>query len=171
MRYFLLSVTALLVAAVAVVSFAWAQQTQHMGGGHDAGAHGQPGPAPNGSDERQLVRFPDPLRERTLANMRDHLLALQEIQQALAHDNEDHAAQIAEQRLGMSSLSLHEAHEVAQYMPEGMQAVGTEMHRNASRFALAAQNAGVTGDLKAALAALSDVTGACVACHAAYRLH
>jgi len=121
-------------------------------------------------DQRQFVRFPDALRDHTLANMRDHLLALQEIQEALARGKEDLAAQIAERRLGMSSLSLHGAHEVAQYMPQGMQDAGTEMHRNASRFALEAQNAGVTGDLKPALDALSKVTAACVGCHAGYRL-
>ena len=102
--------------------------------------------------------------------MRDHLLALQEIQEALGRGQEDAAGRIAEQRLGMSSLGLHGAQEVAKYMPQGMQNVGTEMHRNASRFALAAQNAGVTGDLKPALEALSKVTAACVGCHAAYRL-
>ena len=51
-----------------------------------------------------------------------------------------------------------------------MQDVGTTMHRSASRFAIEAQNAGVTGDLKPALQALSTVTAACVECHSAYRL-
>ena len=120
------------------------------------------------NDPREFVQFPDALRQRTLANMRDHLLSLQQIQEALARGQEDTAARIAEQRLGMSSLSLHEAHEVAKYMPEGMQAAGTEMHRSASRFAIEAQNTGVTGDLKPALEALSKVTAAC--CHAGYRL-
>ncbi len=55
-------------------------------------------------------------------------------------------------------------------MPQGMQDAGTEMHRNASRFAVEAQNAGVTGDLKPALDALSKVTAAGVGCHAGYRL-
>ena len=55
-------------------------------------------------------------------------------------------------------------------MPQGMQDAGTEMHRNASRFAVEAQNAGVTGGLKPALDALSKVTAACVGCHAGYRL-
>jgi hypothetical protein len=101
--------------------------------------------------------------------MRDHLLALQEIQEALAAKQEDKAARVAEERLGMTSLQLHGAHEVAKYMPQGMQDIGSEMHRSASRFAIEAQNAGVTGDLRPALAALSKVMGQCVGCHAGYR--
>jgi hypothetical protein len=77
---------------------------------------------------------------------------------------------VAEQRLGMSSLSLHGAHEEARYMPHGMQDIGTQMHRNASRFAIEVQNASAPGDLKPALESLSKATGVCVACHAAYRL-
>jgi cytochrome c556 len=44
------------------------------------------------------------------------------------------------------------------------------MHRNASRFAQAATDASVTGDLSAALNALAEVTASCVACHDGYRL-
>lgn len=149
-------------AALASLSLAWAQHDHHGGGGH--------GTAGNVKDSREFVRFPDALREHTLTNMRDHLLALQEIQEALGRGQEDAASRIAEQRLGMSSLGLHGAQEVAKYMPQGMQDAGTEMHRNASRFALAVQNAGVTGDLKPGLEALSKVTAACVGCHAAYRI-
>ena len=40
--------------------------------------HATPGEAP--SDARQVVHFPEQVRIHTLANMRDHLLALQQIQ-------------------------------------------------------------------------------------------
>jgi hypothetical protein len=158
----------LFVGILPGLPLAWGQHSEHtehtqqIGRGHDAAG-------PN-TDAREFVRFPDALRQHTLANMRDHLLALQEIQEALARGQEDLATRTAEQRLGMSSLGLHEAHEVAKYMPEAMQAIGTEMHRSASRFAIEAQNTGVTGDLKPALEALSKVTTACVYCHAGYRL-
>ena len=121
-------------------------------------------------DTRTIVHFPENLRIHTLANMRDHLLALSEIQDALARERFDQAAEIAEQRLGMSSLSLHGAHEVGPYMPQAMAAIGTEMHRSASRFAVAASNAAVVGDIKPALAALSAVIRQCVACHSGYRV-
>jgi cytochrome c556 len=44
------------------------------------------------------------------------------------------------------------------------------MHHAASRFAVTAQEAAVTGDLARALGGLAEVTQQCVACHAAYRL-
>lgn len=122
------------------------------------------------ADTRQAVKFPKALREHTLANMRDHLLALQQIQESLARQEFDAAAAIAEQRLGMSAMKLHGAHEVGKFMPPGMQQAGAAMHRSASRFALAAQDAGATGDLGPALDALSQITAQCVACHAGYRV-
>jgi hypothetical protein len=128
------------------------------------GAHG------SGDDRRMPVRFPDAMRVHTLANMRDHLSALGEIQQHLASGDFDQASEVAERRLGMSSLALHGAHDVARFMPQGMQDAGTAMHRSASRFALVAKDASVSGDLKAPLAALAHLSGTCVACHAAYRL-
>jgi hypothetical protein len=122
------------------------------------------------SDARQIIEFPREMKEHTLANMRDHLLALQEIQTALSREEYDRAADIAENRLGMSSLGSHGAHEVSRFMPEGMRAAGSNMHRSASRFALASRDTSVTGNVKPALAALGEVTAACVACHAGYAL-
>jgi hypothetical protein len=123
------------------------------------------------SDPRQLVVFPEPMRIHTIANMRDHLLALQEIDLALSRSDFDEASSVAEKRLGMSSLEAHGAAHLAPYMPQGMQDVGTRMHRAASRFAIEAQSAGVSNDVRPALAALGEVMQQCVACHASYRLH
>jgi hypothetical protein len=134
---------------------------------HDPAQH-KPASKP-AADTRVAVRFPAQLREHTLANMRDHLLALAEIQASLSKGAFDAAGKTAEERLGMTSLKLHGAHEVAKYMPKGMQEAGSAMHRSASGFSLEAQNASVTGDLKPALAALAQTTQTCVACHAAYR--
>ncbi|MEY2653745.1 MAG: hypothetical protein RLZZ524_773 [Pseudomonadota bacterium] len=122
-------------------------------------------------DTRELVRYPEAMRVHTLANMRDHLLALSQIQAALARGDFDAAADTAEQRLGMSSLKSHGAHDASRLMPQGMQDIGTAMHRSASRFATAAKDASVSGDVRAALTALVSVTEACVACHAGYRLN
>jgi hypothetical protein len=123
------------------------------------------------ADARQLVTLPDPMRQRTLSNMRDHLLALQEIDVALANGDYDKAANVAETRLGMSSLEAHGAAHLAPFMPKGMQDIGTGMHRAASRFAVDAQNAAASNDLRPALGSLGAVMQQCVACHAAYRLH
>jgi hypothetical protein len=123
------------------------------------------------ADARQLVIFPEPMRLHTITSMRDHLLTLQEIDVALSKNAFDKAANIAEQRLGMSSLELHGAAHIAPSMPQGMQDIGTQMHRAASRFAIDAQTASVNNDVRPALAALGAVMQQCVACHAAYRLH
>jgi hypothetical protein len=126
---------------------------------------------PNAANDARIeVAFPPALKEHTLRNMRDHLLALQLIQDALSRGDFETASQIAETRLGLSSLRLHGAHDVTKYMPAGMQDIGSGMHAAASGFALEASNAGATGDVQKAIAALSLVTSQCVACHAAYRL-
>lgn len=136
---------------------------------HDHSSASAPAPA-KVEDKREFVKYPPQLVEHTLANMRDHLLALQEIQDHLGMGHFDVAAKIAESRLGMSSLGLHGAQDVAPYMPQGMQDAGAAMHKAASRFAVAATDAGVTNDYKAALTALGQVTATCVGCHAGYRL-
>ena len=136
---------------------------------HQPGASSQVQAA--SADPRELVRFPEPMRLHTIANMRDHLQSLQAIDIALSRGDFDKAASVAESRLGMSSLEAHGAAHLAPYMPKGMQDIGTRMHRAASRFAVEAQNAGVSNDVKPALAALGDVMEQCVACHATYRLH
>lgn len=102
-----------------------------------------------------------------LANMRDHLMTLNEIHTLLGRGELDKAGDVAEARIGMSSMIAHNAAHMAPYMPKEMQAIGTEMHHAASRFAMTAKE----GDLKAAVAALSKVTEQCVACHNAYRLN
>lgn len=119
------------------------------------------------ADERQKVDLPDMMRQHMLANMRDHLMTLNEIHTLLGRGELDKAGDVAEARIGMSSMVAHNAAHMAPYMPKEMQAIGTEMHHAASRFAMTAKE----GDLKAAVAALSKVTEQCVACHNAYRLN
>ena len=157
--------TFLAVTVLCAISLTVGVASAQHPGHHDRKEHGAAA-----MDTRMLVKFPPELIEHTFANMRDHLLSLQEISEALAQGQSDRAAAIAEKRLGMSSLPLHGAEEVAKYMPQGMRDAGTQMHRAASRFAIEAQNSGVTGDLKPALRQLSEVMNACVGCHAGYRL-
>ncbi len=126
--------------------------------------------SPGMGDTRELVTLPPMMREHMLANMRDHLATLNEIQTALAHNEFDKAADIAENRIGMSSLASHDAAHMAPYMPKPMQEIGTAMHRAASRFARAAQEAAVDRNDAAVLGRLAAVTQQCVACHSSYRL-
>jgi hypothetical protein len=118
-------------------------------------------------DTRTKVEFPDMMKAHMLGNMRDHLQAISEIQAALATGKLDKAGEIAEARIGMSSLIAHDAAHMAPFMPKGMQDIGTEMHHAASRFAITASE----GDLPKALDALSKVTEQCVACHMNYRVN
>ena len=83
------------LAANAVMESAGAQDHQHR----------MTEPPAAQADARQLVKFPDPMRLHTITSMRDHLLALQEIDVALSKNDFDKASRIAEQRLGMSSLA------------------------------------------------------------------
>jgi hypothetical protein len=118
-------------------------------------------------DTRTKVDMPDMMKTHMLGDMRDHLQALNEIQAALAKGEFDKAADIAEARIGMSSLIAHDASHMAPFMPKGMQDIGTEMHHAASRFAMTAME----GDLSRSLDALSKVTEQCVACHMSYRVN
>lgn len=160
---------AVIIAAVSSL-VAWAADIASAQHHHQKGGTARREQGPPATDARVFVRFPKVHVEHTLANMRDHLAAVQEINAAMADGKFDLAARIAESRLGMSSLRSHGAHEVGKFMPKGMQEIGTAMHRAASQFALEAQNAGVTGDMQPALKALGETLSACVGCHAGYRL-
>src|SRR5579859_3067832 len=70
------------------------------------------------TDTREFVKFPPELVEHTMANMRDHLATLQQINEALATGEPEKAGKITEERLGMSSLRLHGAAEVAKRSEE-----------------------------------------------------
>lgn len=124
-----------------------------------------------GADPRERVDLPPPMREHMLANMRDHLAAIESIARLLAEGRYGEAADTAETRLGMSAMQAHGGQHMAPHMPEGMRAIGTAMHRAASRLAVGARDAEVQGDLAGALTGLADVMQQCVACHAAYRVH
>jgi cytochrome c556 len=117
-------------------------------------------------EAREYVQMPDKMQQHMLSNMRDHLVAINEILISMANGEMDKAAETAEMRLGMSSLETHGAEHMAKFMPAGMRQAGTSMHKAASRFALKAQE----GEVLPAYAALSGITSACIACHSAYRI-
>jgi len=162
-------VSAAIVSGLLLGSAAFGQ-SEHHGHHHHAPAATGHQPADTPDDPRTRVVLPDELRLHMLANMRDHLLALQQIQEALADEEFSQAARIAEQRLGMTSLERHGAHVLGPFMPEAMRTTGTAMHRAASQFAVTANDASATGDLRPALTALARVTAQCVACHEAFRV-
>lgn len=114
----------------------------------------------NVQDTRQVVDFPESIKQAMLERMRRNLSDLHEIQRALADNDFKRAAEVAEFSLGLSSLGPHNARQ-APYMPPAMQHMGMEMHRSSSRLATVAQEQ----DLAKAVDGLARV----VACHAVYR--
>ena len=128
-------------------------------------------PTSSVADSRQLVEFPEMMRDHMLENMRDHLLALTKIQQHLALEEYEKAATVAENRLGMSSLDGHGASHMARFMPAAMQQIGTQMHKAASRFAIIVQEGGLEGSIPKIAEGLAGVMQQCVAYHSSYRVH
>jgi len=122
-------------------------------------------------DKRIHVNFPPMMQEHMMANMRDHLLAIQTITQQLSKQQFDAAADTAEQRLGMSSMNTHGSSHMGKLMPKEMAVIGSNMHHAASQFSLAAKDAEIDGGLAKAFGALSEVMQQCVACHSAYKIH
>jgi hypothetical protein len=96
-------------------------------------------------EARRLVQLPEMMQQHMMSNMRDHLVAINEILIKMANGDFDKAAEVAEYR---------------------MRQAGTAMHKAASRFALKAQEE----EVLPAYSALSEVTSACVACHSGYRI-
>lgn len=121
-------------------------------------------------DTRQLVKMPEMMQAHMLQNMRDHLLALDELLGLLSKGKVSEAGWVAEKKIGLSSLELHGSSHLGPYMPEGMRIAGTEMHRAASRFAQAAQEADITHTYEAQQKVFEGITQNCNACHTAYRL-
>lgn len=124
-------------------------------------------------DARQFVKLPEPMQEHMLSNMRDHLASLNEIIGNVGDGKFDEAAKVAEQHLGMSSLTAHDAAHMAPFFPKPMQDMGTSMHHAASRLVIVLQDASVTPSLdtmRNISRALHDVTQSCTACHASYRI-
>lgn len=120
--------------------------------------------AGNVQDTRQVVAFPDGIKQAMLERMRRNLSDINDIHRALAASDFKRASEVAEFSLGLSSLGPHNARQ-APYMPPAMRHMGMEMHRASSRLAVAMQEQ----DLAKAVVGLSQVTGLCVSCHAVYR--
>lgn len=127
--------------------------------------------APFARAERITVDFPPLIKEHTLASMRLHLEGLAHIQSELAQSQFSAAAATARHYLGMnSSMNAPNMQAEVHFMPPEMKRLGAQMHHAAEAFAESADNAVVTHDQAEVLTRLAEVTQACVACHAAYRL-
>ena len=76
----LICVMTLALAGAGAFGLAQAQQHHHHAGSgmHPSGSAPATTLPAHGTDKRELVRFPEMMTEHMLANMRDHLAALQE---------------------------------------------------------------------------------------------
>lgn len=139
--------------------------------------------SPMMKDTRVEVDVPGPMKAKMLANMRSHQEAITEILAALSKGDGAGAAKVATERLGVaapgSAACKPDAKSgelgdmpamMARHMPDEMRALGMTMHAQADKFAEEAAKIKQGGDLRPALAELSQVVQACNACHAAYRL-
>ena len=122
---------------------------------------------PPDSDLRQLVSMPDAASQLMRKDMLDHLSALNEIIVLLAENNLDAAADVAETRMGKSSMGRHRGTGMGpgRFMPREMRNIGRGMHESATELSQAAKE----GDLKGSYTALQKITASCVACHYSYR--
>lgn len=118
-------------------------------------------------DHRQLVTMPEQSLQFMRQDMLDHMAALNEVMGLLADSKLTEAADVAEARIGKSSMGKYRATGMGpgRFMPLEMRNIGWSMHEAASEFALIARE----GDKDKAYAALQKVMGACVACHYSYR--
>lgn len=125
------------------------------------------------TDSRELIQLPDDIQMLMLANMRDHVAALDNIIHAVESGEYDRAQKIAEYRLGWSSLIRMGDKDIAEHWVKPMQKMADQMYRSASNFVIVSQNASVEespGSYRDLLRSLGEVTAACRACHEAYRI-
>lgn len=123
------------------------------------------------ADDRNQAELPGHVSKHLMSTMRDHLNVLEEITFLLSEYKFEQAADLAEKRLGMSTVEIHYKRHVGKYMPKAMQKLGTGMHKAATHFAKITRNADKNKELNKALAALSGVIKQCTACHSSYKVH
>lgn len=121
-------------------------------------------------DSRQLAPMPPAAEAALREEMRDNMLAINEIVSLLATGKVKEAGEVAETRLGRSVMGRHRDKPFdarpGPHMPQAMHRIGMDGHIAASEFARIAAK----GDRNKALAALPALTATCVSCHYAYRI-
>jgi hypothetical protein len=139
----------------------------HSAHGEESAGDAQGATESPGSDLRQLVSMPEQARQLMREDMLDHLSALNEIIGYLAENNLDAAANVAQTRMGKSSMGKHRATGMGpgRFMPLDMRNIGWGMHESATEFSRIAKE----GDIKGAYSALQKLTTSCVGCHYSFR--
>ena len=133
-------------------------------------------------DLREKVEMPPEMKEMFLKNMRSHMESLDLIIEAIATNNLNDAAVIAETTMGTGGEDKRQCDESAthqhqhkaghkkkafgRFMPNSMKAMGMQLHVAADNFATVARE----GDIAEAYKSLSKISASCVACHQSFRV-
>jgi len=123
---------------------------------------------PSTDDTRRLVNMPAAAQQLLRNDMLDHLVVLNQLLAYLAASEFQQASELAEARLGKSSMGKHRGTGMGpgRFMPPEMHQLGIAMHQSASEFAAALKNQ----ESAEAYSGLQRVTGYCVACHMSFRV-
>ena len=137
------------------------------------------------ASDRQMIDMPPETKQMFLSKMRGHMEALDQIIAALADNDLDDAAEIAETTMGVVGTgtgkkwecddsdgkdthkhdqSKHEKKGFGRLMPAEMKAMGMNLHTAADEFADVARQ----GDRGEAYKALRQISASCVACHQSF---
>lgn len=121
-------------------------------------------------DARTLAELPPPAVETLRQEMRENLVALNEIQLLVVAGKVKEAGAVAEKKLGQSTMGKHRDKPLearpGPHMPAAMHDLGRQGHQDATAFAAIA----ATGNQRKTLAALPTLNNACISCHSAYRV-
>ena len=121
-------------------------------------------------DARQLAAMPVPAQETLRQEMRDNLVALNEVIALLSQDKLAQAGEVAELGLGRTAMGKNAALPMGARpgpnMPRAMHAIAIDGHLAATAFATAAS----AGNRSLAMQQLAALTTTCVTCHAVYRI-
>ena len=120
-------------------------------------------------DTRPLAPLPPAAQESLRQEMLENLAALNEILTLVGSGKLAEAGEVAEAKLGVSSMGKHRAKPMdarpGPHMPPAMHGIGMDGHKAVSEFAAAAK----AGERDKAMVLLPNLTGACVGCHYSYR--
>lgn len=121
-------------------------------------------------DLRQLVKMPAPAEATFRQDMRDNIVAINEIIGLLAEGKVKESGAVAEEKIGMGMMGRHRMlpfeSRPGPHMPDAMHQLNMQTHMAGHDYAGIA----ASGSRDKALAALNKVTSGCVACHLSYRI-
>jgi len=118
--------------------------------------------AVNFSDKRVSLGLPQFAKNRQLANMREHLEAINDIVKLIALGKFNKASNIANKKLGLTDAMLKEC---KKFDREDFKSLGFAFHKSANKLAKILKKK----DTKQSLVALSNTLGYCISCHATFR--